>query len=439
MIQNTNILPEDKRGDEFLFESCHDDGEYIWFSAYRFNGLFKCSKETWVAEYLGQFPGERRGGVRLFSSVAECGGKLYFAPMSAESIAVYDLGAGAFGKLALREVDAAEFKNYSTLEKFAHAVTCGAAVYLIPGTYPAIICIDTENDNIAYITDPISKLESIKNETTWYLHGYEVVGKKIFVTARCANAILEIDADNRETKLYTFEQNEINYYDICYDGASFWLATVRTTDGAVKIGKWDGINFAIEFVEILPPGDCESFVCELDVVFRILYFEGRLYVIPCHMDRALRIDLATNEVSTIGALQPECRYAETPELFDKFNAVWKQGDEIYALGGRSRRLYILDAAKDESRVAEIRGDTSLARAVAFQHDARQYEKLEDSLYGDSDMFNINAFIEMLVNLPCDDLILKQSESAIERYEAGSRNAGAAIYAYCRDSVMGVRA
>jgi hypothetical protein len=346
------------------------------------------------------------------------------------------MASGAFDGIALREVDATGFKNYKTLEKFAHTVTCGAAVYLIPGTYPAIIRIDAESGDISYDTDRIAELESIKNEETWYLHGYALVGEKLFVTARCANAILEIDATGQAAKLHGFEQNDVNYYDVCHDGVSFWLATPRTIDGAVKLGKWDGIHSTIEFVEILPEEECARFADKLDIVFRILYCAGHVYVIPCHMDRALRIDLATNAVSGLSALQPECQCGEPPVVFDKFNAAWKWGNTIYALGGRSHKLYISNAAKGENRVAEIRGDISRAGAIAFRHDAKRCERPEDSIYADGELFDLGAFLETVAGPPDDAMNLKQSESAIEKYAMGKREAGVAIYAHCRDLLMG---
>ncbi|MDE7430599.1 MAG: LicD family protein, partial [Lachnospiraceae bacterium] len=65
------------------FEELYDDGEYYWFTSWNYNALFRMDRESWSVEYIGSFPDEAPNGFRLYSSILEYNGRLYFTPCRA--------------------------------------------------------------------------------------------------------------------------------------------------------------------------------------------------------------------------------------------------------------------------------------------------------------------------------------------------------------------
>jgi hypothetical protein len=427
MTQNIDILAENKRGVELLFESCYDDGENIWFGAFWFNGLFKCGKETWVVEYIGQFPGEKPGGVRLFADVAECGGRLYFAPYSAEAIAVYDLTDGTFERIDLRAIDRKRFKNYNAETKFSHAVSHGGYVFLIPGLYPAIVRIDAGTCATIYIDNWIKDYESCCANPAWYFYGVATVGAKLYAASCLADAVAIIDLAGNECTFRKIGQSEFGYNAICFDGDNFRLSPSYLTDGEARLVQWDGKS---RYEHITLPGNREG-MKYLGTAKRLLYANGYVWFVPEALNGAYAINAKSGAACVWEALQPECEAEFAPELFDKFNAVWQNRDTIYALGSRSQALYIFNTLTGESKRVRITGDTLPVRAGAYRHPPERCEEAGDCLYGETGLFDVETFTAMIINAPDDGMAGRQSELAAKEYTVGGRGSGTAIYECCQ--------
>jgi hypothetical protein len=427
MIQNAKILSGEERADALLFESCYDDGEYIWFAAYWFNGLFKCDKETWVAEYLGSFPGEKFDGMRLFGGVAECGGKLYFSPYRAEEIAVYDMESGAFERIGLRVIDAKRFKHYNATCKFSHAISRDGFVFLIPGTYPAIVRIDSGTYETAYIDNWIQDYESCCPDPTWYFYGTATVGGKLYVMPCLADGIVIVDIGGNECVFRRIGQLGFGYNAICFDGDNFWLSPSYLTDGKAKLVKWDGKN-RLEYITV--PGNREG-MKDIGTSKKLIYAGGYVYIVPNYLNGAYKVEVNSGEVSAWDALLPECESEAEPMLFDKFSAEWQNGGAIYALGSRSWALYVIDTRTGESSRAGITGDLRCARAAAYRRSPERRERAGDCLYAETPFLDAETLAEMIVNAPDDGSAKRQSELAAKEYMTGEHGSGAAIYEHCK--------
>jgi hypothetical protein len=192
--------------------------------------------------------------------------------------------------------------------------------------------------------------------------------------------------------------------------------------------KWDGKS---RYAYISLPGNREGMKELLGTAKHLLYSNGYVWIVPEDLDGAYGIKAKSDEVGVWDALQPECESEFAPELFDKFNAVWQNRDTIYALGSRSRVLYIFNTLTGESKRVGITGDTLHVRAGAYRHLPERCEETGDCLYGETGPFDVEAFTEMIVDAPNDGMAERQSELAAKEYTMGERGFGTAIYACCK--------
>ena len=123
------------------------DGQYIWLTAKNFNGLYKMDAVTYKVDFAGKFPDEDADGYWLYHGIAECNGKLYFAPYKAENIAIYDKNTCTFKKIPLRN-DFLKIKN-----KFNIILKCNKYIFLSGFGTHTMIRIDTDTDEIIYFDD----------------------------------------------------------------------------------------------------------------------------------------------------------------------------------------------------------------------------------------------------------------------------------------------
>jgi hypothetical protein len=437
MIQNANILPENGRDGKFFFNSCYDDGETIWFSAYLFNGLFRVDKDTWKAEYLGSFPEERPDGFGLFGGVSECNGKLFFAPMSAGKIAVYDIKTGAYERIELVAPDADGNKHFDSKCKFTDAVTVGNKVFLIPSTYPAIAVIDSIADSVVYVTDWLEGIEKIRNENAWFFFGNERLGNKLFISVCCANAVLILDVEKLTCSVRPLLCEGGNYNGICYDGADFWLTPCRLINSSVKLVKWNEESDKTEIIEAVSSEDCFDVIDKVGMAMSLkpIYCAGYIYIIPHCMNRSIRLHTVTYDINPAPAFGAECETDAPPALFDKYSAAWQYDNTIYALGGRSRMLTVYNTASGSAETVAITAGARRIPTSALTKNPDFCSSPEDFIYSESGAVGAEEFVDIATNFTDADFMKKQAGVSKEANMIDARNAGNSIYSHCKNLVL----
>ena len=78
--------------------------------------------------------------------------KLFFAPLAAKEIAVYDLAERCFFKIPLPQMD----ENYNENRKFFSCVAYGKHVFIIGASFPVIAKIDAQTLEVSWITQWLS-------------------------------------------------------------------------------------------------------------------------------------------------------------------------------------------------------------------------------------------------------------------------------------------
>lgn len=229
MIQNISVVNEslweceDNKKVKIEIEDAVLDGDKIWFSAQDFNSLFSMDLHTKKTEFVGRFPNEPYSGKRLYVSMKLIKKKIYFIPFYAKSIAVYDIEKRMFSNIHIDEtlikcnlnaplfMGVEEYKNY---------------LFILPVFSKAIIRINLLNDELKYIQDwSMQVQEHIFNPNDGYFRRQSVInGDKLIVPFCNANAVLELNCDTLQSKIYELGSQQRGYSGIYYDGEKFWLS-----------------------------------------------------------------------------------------------------------------------------------------------------------------------------------------------------------------------
>jgi hypothetical protein len=440
MIQKANIISGEEHAGALLFESCYDDGEYIWFATYWFNGLFKCSKETWVAEYLGSFPGERRDGVQLFSSVAECNGKLYFAPMSAVAIGVYDLTRDEFfDPIGLIKVDKKKHTGYSDKSKFIGSITYEDSVFLFPVNYPAVVKIDTCNEGIEYIDDWIrASHKKSNNDELRFCLGVTVAGKKIYAPLLCVDEILIIDCETSRNELIKLHTGDVGHSGICFDGNDFWLAPRCKNGVPAHLTKW---NYECGVVAKLDLSDSGSVISDRNFInfyYKLFFRNGKVIALPQHLDRGAIINVETNHISAIDTFFSEYLIKEKfRSVYNTSACQWIFGDNVFVFGKPGSIVSSFEIESDDKDIKEnkIVFDIETIRCEVIANKNACCEASMDCIYQETPLIAINNFLGMAAedNQWCAK---KNLEPINQEYLPGGVDSGERIYNYCKSSTLG---
>jgi hypothetical protein len=435
MIQDANVLPGGEREDALLFESCYDNGTHIWFAAYFFNGLFRCDKETWTAEYLGAFPEEKPDGIRLFGGVAECGGKLYFAPMSAERIAVYDTESGAFERFDVSTIYAK--MEYASIAKFSCALQCGEWIVFLPAYYSAVARMNLRTRELEYLTDWIEDVEALRNSSHSYFAKFAGIAfdDKLQAVLLCADAVLTVDGSTGKTCVSRLGTGNKGHLGICHDGRDLWLTPVCDAGAKAHVIRWDGTT--AEPVDLAAQGHVSKEYADSEIVCffsGIICVDKKLWILPFYWDCGFKIDLESGAKSVCDAFA--CEYksqkaAKGPFLVYSF--FWPCNNTINALSAKSGKLISLNTQTANAEEHSI--------AFDFQHidiitkEPKCCRRLDECLYFDTDFHGMTDFLD-LVSRDGDSVRDIRASLAKALYSPNEPVSGTRIYDYCKSMVLG---
>ena len=437
MIQNVNY-PESAGLASLQFENLYDDGQCFWFTAFSFNALFRMDRQTWKAEYMGSFPGETFLGYRQYRTIVEHGGKLYFTPGSARGIGVYDLADGSFETIRF---DENEDGGVGASYKFKAAFVYQSKIFFTGFAYPAIICYDTADGKIERFDDWLELLAPFKPlpENLYFYRG-AALGNKLFLPLSCADAVLEFDMDCGTSKTHKLNSGNQGFSDICFSGAYAFLtprfgsAFVRWDTSSGEILKYEGPDVRRALPDTGFPAKVASYGYSVKM-------DKDIYVFPFFVDRALKLNTTSGEITTADAFQPECEraYSATSYMPGFYLTATAIGDKIYAKTGRSNTFIAYDVKTGARREEHIKfpenlGDLfneSLLAAIEEHRDRKQIAAcvFYENFYTDIERF-IHYNVHQAGSATAAWLRQRQSEAsyAIRGREDGA--AGKVIYDYC---------
>lgn len=342
-----------------IFEDVYDDGCYFWFSECDYNALFRVNKANLKAELMGVFPDECFMRERLYSSVAMCDGKLFFAPYAANEIAEYDLQKRSFRKISVNSPR----KNYNRLWKengFFNIFAINHKVYFIPDRYPGILCYDTKKDTVALFDDWVDEIERLRFSAGGYFWGAEISGSKLALPCVCADAVVMFDTESGISKVIntSLEERRHRYIAIVNAQDYFYLIS---TEGKIVKRKLESEKEEVK--EILPP-DAETGKI---VFYPTRCADGYVYLFPFEGKRGVKIDIRTDQVIREMLLESEVEL--TGRNFPFLMSMYHDGT-LYSVTGNSR--YLIKYDFDENRMDGMR----LFSSETDRRRLKEYKKRE---------------------------------------------------------------
>ena len=145
---------------EFSVFDAYSDGDNLWYAAIEYNALWRKSLNDDALEYVGSFPNESMFQWRLYTSVCEHEGKLYFIPASAHEIGVYDMNEKKFSKINIgikkEENDVTDIRY---AKKYVSAFVFDDKLVLLPCCYDKVVVYDLKKETVETDSSLFTALE----------------------------------------------------------------------------------------------------------------------------------------------------------------------------------------------------------------------------------------------------------------------------------------
>ena len=265
----------------FSFEELYDDWEVYWFTSIHFNCLFKMDKHMWSVEFVGSFPNEKIDGYRLYSTILEYQNKLYFAPLRAKEIGVFDKIGRNFSKIEFEKGGTKCLEGY-TGWNFSTAYRYGKLLYFIPHQRTFILKLNLETETIEYLSEWYKEIQE-KNINKGSSLFFRTCRKQSVVYApfNWSDYVMTFDMETEQTRIIRLGEENSGYVDICFDGREFWMAPL----GGRKILRWDENKNV-----------CKDYFIESEETANFLfwgcvYFNGAVYFFPNEYHKILKTDV----------------------------------------------------------------------------------------------------------------------------------------------------
>lgn len=401
-----------------------DDGEDLWFTSIEFNALFKVNQQTSKMEYVGSFPNEEWNGYRLYTSVNEWEGKLFFTPCTACEIGVYDTIKKEFKKvnigLSKQDNDISQIKY---AKKFVSGFIHNDTLVLIPCCYDKVITYDLIQDKV-YESDELVKYFYTKYKSSimsaesefyfcWYakrMTESEIVfelhhNRNIAVIYNLATGEFKEKEIGDKNRTYVLTEYD-GKYTYLYDGmADILVRWEMSTDEVVE--------YPIE--KLLPEfqscGLYRSFV-------NMVVFDGWLYLIPVDSNVAVKLRIGTMDAFIVDVLSEECLVEKAEPAYMGVSRV--SNGKLYLFANRTKRIVAL---KEDKLLQTIETEISSEDECRIEENHKVHLICYTEQVISEDVLTLNDFLNILVDKPP-----KEYERDSKKTEA----AGSRIYEYIKN-------
>jgi len=401
------------------------------------SGLFdfdKASGEVEFALSLNEYFDINYWHKASYGRPSEVEGKLYFAPILAKELAVWDTRANSIEYIAFD-------LTRHLLDKplyFTTSVSFGVYVFLIPYFYPAILRLDTRTNEIIYIDDWIGHivLNGTRLDRSYFVNLPQIVDNKMWLACHHANIILELDM--LECSSIIHEVGEKNYYFgiISYDDDNFWIAPPAWDQSSSPIIKWHpdrGIIY--KFEELYPENDeniKQSFIVDA--------FDGKLWLVPVFSKHFVTIDTNNSEIAIIQELDDDCTHANSEQA--KFRSINFINNYIYAFKqqnntcitciefdriSRVRREISIKFSKES--ISRINKQRKILSCHMMSLEQTELNKTSDFWKYESEHASLDDFIDFVINK--DEHIKSNPWAEFTKNMNSDGSAGQAIFDFIK--------
>lgn len=401
MKQNKNI-----KGKSLMFETIYDDGKKIWFAEFNFNALFKMDKTNKNVQFVGSFPNEKFTQKRLYISMDEWNKKIYFAPYTAEEIAVYDLAQKEFQKLKVLLPNKFRSSEWEK-PKFHRVIAVNGKVYFIPFHYPGILVYDINANSFTCFDDWIDEIENNRKTDWGYFLEFVLENDRLILPCACADAVVIFDISTQRSRViltpWINMNNQCRYCGISYINNYFYLLT---GDGRLIRRKLISDSEEIKTIKLPVSGEM---VAEF---YPMKYRNNYLYLFPFNKNKGLKMNILSEQLESEQFFDDEQDNKGNNRLY---LVSFISDEKLYAMTGNSEYFIeynFKNKIKQKYKLYLVEQDYYLIRNMQREVLSKEiYENLilEDSIY------SLNLMLEVLImytNLESKNAILSRSKDVI---------------------------
>lgn len=388
-----------------IFENAYDAGESLWFTEYDYNALMKMDKESHKVEWKGSFPGEPFTQEGLYSSMAACEGKLYFAPYLANEIAVYDMETEKIQKIPLCKPIK---KNTIYHEKFHffRIVSIEKKIYFIPEFYPGILCYDTEHDVFSCFDDWVERVENFRVSKVRYFTEYLLAENKLILPCACADAVVVFDTIKERSQLIQTAPTNYSYKfcGICHTGNFIYLVSA---DGTVSKRKTDNVGKEIKRWNL--PQSEENTV----EFYPVRYMNEFILLFPFKNNSGYQINTKTDQVVAFEDLNDEKTYTGSHFLFF---SVLTENMRLYISAGNSRHFIQYNMTDGKKQIFELLLPENTKKFLEEYKMKDFVDRIDKASVVESSADSLNTLIDLIGN----NSIMQRKEKFGENIEIGRK-------------------
>lgn len=268
---------------------------YEWFSGMFRNGLYRKEEGKEKVEFVGFFPGEKYDQAMLHGCIRESNNKLYFSPYYSRNVTYYNMLSKTFTNIPLKnmEIDSRAIVGNSN-PLFWQAIKVENGVFMLGYSYPAILFINSTNDEIVYITDWINDLNKYIEEDegfAFFTEGHFIEGKELWIPLGCCQGFLVLNLETLRCNIHRVKGSfsSISCTENVGKDTYFIMGRGKGKDKyALYDRKKDEINELHSFCIDEHYGDFPF--------HKPLYYNGKLFIIPINNAKAFIYDIHSKEL-----------------------------------------------------------------------------------------------------------------------------------------------
>jgi hypothetical protein len=353
MYQNVNLAEAQNGGILPCLYLTYFDADYIYYSEENFNAFCRINKTTYEVECLGKFPVENN--LSLYRNIVKVEDKLYFTPLNASEIAIYDLSKSQFiESVKIKRIEGEWHCGKLTYKRdeqgyggFSYSVVFGRYIYFMPYKYPAIVRLDTVTNAVDYYNDflmPISKYENNRQDGLFYF-SERIDDNKFVVSSLRSNDVMIYDTETNTQEIHAIGNGDYCFILTLFDGENFWFVPRTSNTPIIKWNKDKGVLKAIDISHLTPAGSIVPF-------FKGVCFENFIYLFSYSQNPPLMINMKTHELTEIDCLKD--KYIKQGGVKVYFYAVNFENGLFYIYQKQTNLLYIYEARTGNLTCRELK-------------------------------------------------------------------------------------
>ena len=222
---------------KLLVKDCVKVNNVFYCIAKQFNLIFSLDVNTGKVEILSIIPDNAYEGEEYCGCITFYDDELYIGSIMSNDIWIFNVEMKKWDKIERKEIP-----NKST-GSLLQAFVYNEHVYMIGGSYPAIIIIDPKTKQIEYIEKPFKDKNDNDITDAFFRAQHVLIDDTIYIPCCFNNTVLKMNLCTTEYEWIRVGESFNRYSGITFADGFFWLAPRHNSN----VVRWDGRQNIYEF------------------------------------------------------------------------------------------------------------------------------------------------------------------------------------------------